>query len=360
MLAHSIFYIYPLSKWVSFRIIAENHVRELRRYFNVQVFDEKTVMVVMPVARLSSKTVFFIQPFFYPMQVYERRLIARIGKPERLIGVDVADSDHITQEAVRLTGYATAMIVPSSFSRNAYVNSGVRVPVYVVPHGVPDIFLDPSPSKPRSFGTLLDYKSRTGRRLIQIWLLHSSYRKGEDIAYETFNRLIAERDDVALVVRRPMSIEVYDTEVRQESLKPSFTLTASWLTDSEIRELMDVCDVYLLASRGGGFEHPPLLALSRLEPVVAARGGAWEDYLPAWSLVPSHRSEQVLSNNPIHDGYGVEMEVEPAVTKLHEILDNLDDYRARVEDHVSTCVKEKFIWSKIGLQLKDIVTKHLC
>jgi len=67
----------------------------------------------------------------------------------------------------------------------------------------------------------------------------------------------------------------------------------------------------------------------------------------------------VLPNNPIHNGCGVEMQIEPAVNMLQEILNNLHEYKARVQQHVITCVKEKFTWGKIGLQLKDIALKYL-
>jgi glycosyltransferase involved in cell wall biosynthesis len=356
---HPIFYIYPLNKWISFHFIAEEHVRELRKYFNVTKVDEKALTVVMPIARLTAEATFLLQPYFYPIQVYERKLLDKIGKPERLIGVDVADSDHITEYAVHLTEYATAMIVPSNFSRNSYINSGVKTPVYVVPHGVPDDYFNPTPSKPNTFKQLYDYKIKNNVKLIQTWCLHSEYRKGLDLAYEIFSQLVKERKDVALVDRASFNINVFDSPIDYKNPQPKFTLTSSWLTDEQIKELMDICDIYLLTSRGGGFEHPPLLALARGEPAIGAKGGAWEDYLPDWALIPSHKSGQVLANNPIHDGYGVEIEVEKAVSALHEILNNLDEYRARVKYYLDTYVKEKFTWTKIGEKLKDIVLKHL-
>jgi hypothetical protein len=60
---------------------------------------------------------------------------------------------------------------------------------------------------------LLDYKYESGKKLIQTWVMHSWYRKGEDLAYEVFNKLLEERDDVALVVRRPGTIDVYDSKI---------------------------------------------------------------------------------------------------------------------------------------------------
>jgi glycosyltransferase involved in cell wall biosynthesis len=354
-----VYYIYPTTKWISFRIIAEEHVRQIQKQFYVQKVDDTALATILPIASISAKSVIFLHPYFYPIQVYERRLSSRIGKIGKLIGVDIADTDHMTETAVRLTGYATAIIVPSNFSRKTYVESGVKTPVHVIPHGVHESYIDAEPSKPNIFKALHDYKVKAKKKLMQIWVLHSSYRKGEDLAYKIFNTLVGERMDVALVVRRPLSIDLYDSPINPEKPTPKITIGKSYLTDEEIKELMDTCDIFLLASRGGGFEHPPLLGMARGEIVIAAKGGAWEDYMPEWGLVQSQKSETLLPGNPIHDGGGVEMMADNAVAKIYEILNNMDEYKARVKHHLNTCVREKFTWSKIGLQLRDIVAKYL-
>jgi len=343
-----------MSKWISFRIIAENHIRQLRRWFRVEVVDEGAALSVLPIASALPESVIFMHPFFYPMQTYGKKIIAKFGSIKRLVGVDVADSDSITEYAVSVANLASAIIVPSSFSRNAYVKSGVKVPVYVVPHGVDEEWFTTRVSV-NFFKPLLDFKAKHNLKLIQTWLLHSSYRKGEDIVYKVFNELVKERKDAALVVKRPLTLDVYVDGVDEAQPKPTYSLPASWLSDDQIRELMDVCDIFLLGSRGGGFEHPPLLALARGEVALGAKGGAWEDYLPDWALVSSHASDIVLKDNPIHNGRGVEMDVDACASKLHTILDNLDEYRARVRQHVYTVVRERFTWGRIGEQLRDIV-----
>ena len=353
------YYIYPTTKWVSFNTIAQEHIKQLEKQFYVHKVDETAIATILPIASMATRSVIFIHPYFYPIQVYEKKLFSRIGRIGTLIGVDVADTDHITETAVRLTEYATAMIVPSNFSRKTYVESGVKIPVHVIPHGVHESYINAEPSKPNVFKALHDYKAKTGRKLMQIWVLHSSYRKGEDLAYRIFNILARERMDVALVVRRPLSIDLYDSPVNPEKPAPKITIGKSYLTDEEIKELMDTCDIFLLASRGGGFEHPPLLAMARGEVVIAARGGAWEDYMPEWGLVPSQKSEIILPGNPIHDGRGVEMIVDYAVAKIYEILNNMDEYRARVMEHVEKHVKPNLTWDKIGQKLRELTAMYL-
>lgn len=350
-----LYYIYPLTKWVSFKTVAEAHVRELRKYFRVVPIEENSLLVVIPMTSAISKCAFFVHPYFYPMQRFEKKLLVKIKIKPNIIGVDVADSDHISEIGVRLTRYAKAMIVPSKFSQKTYIRSGVVTPVFAVPHGVDSTWLGSNPSRPQNFRPLMDYKTKNNKKLIQSWIMHSSYRKGEDLLYQIYNNLLSERNDVALVIRRPFSIDIYDQKIDPNNLTPQHSIPLSWLTDDQIKELMDTCDIFCLTSRGGGFEHPPLLAMARGELVIGARGGAWEDYMPEWSLVPSHRSDVVIPNNPIHDGCGVELEVDQAVNKLHDILNNMDDYKAKIQQHIETHIKPNLTWEKIGERLKNIV-----
>jgi glycosyltransferase involved in cell wall biosynthesis len=356
-----------MSKWVSFRVVAEAHIAQLRRWYNVQTFDEEAFVTIYTVLLYMYSAPILLHPFFYPISRFEKLLRMRFGGVDNVIGVDVADTNRISEYAVQLTESAEALIVPSNFSRVAYVSSGCRRPVYVVPHGVPDDWIGRPVAPTLSLKQFAEYKERTGRRVLHLWVLHSWFRKGEDLAYEVFNRLVRERGDVALLVRRPGSLDLYDAPVSYsvgESVlkvhsQPRLTTVTLWMEEGRLEELFGLCDIFLLTSRGGGFEHPPLLAMAKGAIAIGARGGAWEDYLPPWSLVDSHESPPILLGNPIHIGTGVEMDVERAVDKLHTILDNMDDYRARLAEYANERIRNEFTWSRVGERLKEIIGRYL-
>jgi hypothetical protein len=359
MIAKSIYYVYPIEKWVSFRFIAEQHVRELKKKYNIITVDEKAFPTIILTATVSADPLFFLHPFFYPFEVYKKKVFDKIRIRARIIAVDVSDSDRISEYAVNALNYAEAVIVPSNFSKNALISSGVEKPVYVVPHGCTKEFFTSPKSQPKRFAQLYKYKAKHGKKLIQCWLMHSGYRKGEDLLYEIFNGLVSERDDVALVVRRPLSIDVYESEIDAKTLKPTFSISVSYLDDREIIELMDICDIYLLTSRGGGFEHPALQALARKEIVFGAKGGAWEDFMPEFCLIPSVKSGPVLPNNPIHIGCGVEMLTNKAIDILHQALDDFEDWKSKVEQYVQSVIVPNYSWDVIGEKLIEIAGKHL-
>ena len=342
-----IFYAYPLFKRVSFNNIAEKHVEQLRKYFRVECIDENAI----PYLGGTLRPFVLLQPFFYPFQNYERHLVRKVPKWKGLIGIDVADSNRISQYAVKLTEYANAMIVPSNFARNAYINSGVKKPVYIVPHGVDEEWITHEKLEPNTFRYLAHLKNTRKLKILLSFIVHSDYRKGLDILLKIYERLRRERNDVLLAIKDGAGVRIIDNKERR--------IYDKWLTEQEKMELFDLSDLFILSSRGGGFEHPALEALARGVPAIGAEGGAWGDYMCNWMLVPSKPSGVVLAGNPIHSGIGVEMLVDKAVNRIHKILNNLDEYKAKTKEYVNTVIKEKFTWAKIGEQLANIILKHI-
>lgn len=355
----SVYYVYPMFKRVSWNAIAKKHLKYLKSYMNIFPIDENAFPALYPF----NNSIVILHPFFYPIEKFEAKFKSVAARVKGVIGIDVADSDAISEYAASLANRATAIIVPSNFAKRSYVNSGVRVPVYVVPHGVDREWIDAPKTQPKTFAKLADHKEKRCLKFIISYQMHSEYRKGLDILIKLFKELRNERNDVALVLKTSQYVGVIDGKIGDENTHVEKLLTLRmpirWLTEGEQMELFDLCEIYALTSRGGGFEHPPLLGLARGEIVIGARGGAWDDYMPDWGLVDSKRSGQVLPGNHIHVGRGVEMEIDRAVDRLCDVLDNLDDYRARVKEHTNKVIREKFVWDRICFELGKILLKHL-
>lgn len=343
-----IFYVYPMWHRVSFTLIAEKHIEKLKKRYKVERIDELAFPHIMPMSR----PIVFLHPFFFIMSKSSRFISRKLHLYKAIIGVDVADSDHISSLAVSMTDYANAMIVPSSFSRKAYVRSGVKVPVYVVPHGLDWEWYEKPSIAEKYFQDLLLIKDRRKYKYILYFLWHSDYRKGADLVIEIYKRLIKERKDVKLVLKTKTA----DGRVAQVLRTLGAIHVYGWLTEEQKMALYDACDIYILATRGGGFEMNGLEALARGLPVIAAKGGSWEDYLPDWLLVESRSTPYVLKDNPIHDGKGVEMIIDKAIDKIHDILENLDDYKARVRDHINK-IKHIYNWDNVGKLLSEVIER---
>jgi len=345
-----IWYIYPQWHKVSFSIIAEKHIRELRKYFRIYEIDE----VAFPTLSPCTKPLLIIHPLFYPMVKYSKHVERLLTRIRGIIGIDVADSDRISNLAVSITNYCEAVIVPSTFAREAYVRSGVTRPVYVVPHGLDNEYFT-KPKEVKHFKQLWELKKKKNLKYLLFFCWHSEYRKGLDLVLKTYHKLRKLRNDIVLILK----LMGTNPQLHQLMNKLGGIIIHGWLTEEQKLELYDVCDIYLGFSRGGGFELNFLEALARGEIVIAAERGAWTDYLPRFCLVKCHNCPYVFKDNLIHVGRGVEVDVNAAVKKILHVVKHLDDYKAAVKEYVDKVISKKYTWEKVGKQLAHIIRKYL-
>ena len=184
-----VLYLYPQLVRVSFTNIAEKHVEQLCKCMTVETLEIKHTYIVhkhYPI--IATHPVFWV--FTHPSPtVLDLRLkqLEHVYKHcDALIGFDVADSDRIAQFCADLLNeYYDCVIVPSNASREAYIRSGVNIPVHVIPHGIDDRLINANPSLEHVYNFDLrlafDYKCNKGYKYVLFFLWHSGYRKGADI-----------------------------------------------------------------------------------------------------------------------------------------------------------------------------------
>jgi glycosyltransferase involved in cell wall biosynthesis len=370
-------YCYPLHHIVSFTIIGRKHVEYIRKLSLAKVYeiDEQ----VFPLFNPSIKYDVVLHPHIYiwhrVMQKYYRAVNENVrdrvqqyidyfkNQFNQIIAVDVCDSDRMSDYAVELLNYADKVIVPSNFCVEVYRSSGVRKPVYRVPHGVDgEWFLTPSiweTSPVRKINpVLIDlylYKVRRRKRFLLFWLWHSDARKGWPEVKELYSKLSKERNDTVLVLKTMTP----NSPAFQEVMHMGAVQVYGWLNDYEKMALYDLTDITLVFSRGGGFELSALESLARGVPCVASYWGSWKDYLPPFLGVKTGDKVKVFEGNAIHVGYGYRIHVEDALNKIHNILENYDDYRARVDEWRQKVLFSEYRWDLIAKKLVDIISNSV-
>lgn len=345
-----LWYVYPMQHLVSFKLIAERHIEQLRKRYVIQEVDENGFLNIYP---YSTPNV-VIHPLLYICGKNFNRFMLMRGRLNNVIGVEVADSNMVSPKAVNLCNLCDCIIVPSSFSRDAYVRSGVGVPVEVVPHGLEKHFYLPK-QKPidRKLRYVHSLKQRKGFIYLLYFLWHSSWRKGSDLVYRVLTNVQRERDNVVLVLKSS-SLTLGEGLTLD---KNRVVLISGWLKEKDLVALYDMCDIYLLFSRGGGFEKNGLEALARGLVVLAPEYGAWTDYLPRDSLVKVARWVEVLPGNEYHIGLGPEIDVEEATDRLLEVIDNLDEWKARYREYAEVA-RKRYSWDRVGETLIKIVSRY--
>jgi len=368
-----ILYVMPLHHTVSFTIVGKKHVEYIKKLNLARVYEMDELAF----------------PSFYPSISYDvalhphiyiwNRVIQHFNKvvnenlkhriPQyindfrnrfnQLIAVDVCDSDRMSDFAVDLLNYADKIVVPSNFCVEVFKSSGVKKPVYRVPHGVdPDWYTIPnvwetSPVKKLN-PVLIDlylYKTRKNKRFLLFWLWHSEERKGWNEAKEVYARLAKERKDAVLVLKTMTP----NSPAFQEVMHLGAVQVYGWLNDYEKMALYDLADITLMFSRGGAFEINCLESLAREIPCVAGYWGSWKDYLPPFLGVKTGEKVKVFENNAIHIGYGYKVDVEDALNKIHDILENYDEYKARTEEWRQKVLANEYRWDIIAQKLVKVI-----
>jgi glycosyltransferase involved in cell wall biosynthesis len=368
-----ILYVYPQFHTVSFTLIAKKHIEYLRRQrlADVQELDELTLPSFMPSVKYS----LMLHPWIY---VYHRFLQARQdainvtlkgrlpgylkwwrSNFDQIIAIDVCDSDRMSDYAVELLNQADKVVVPSGYCAEVYRRSGVKRPVFRVPHGLdPDWYAlpnvwDVAPAKsinPSLIEVYL-YKLRKRKRLLLFWLWHSEGRKGWPEVRELYERMVKERNDVVLVLKTM----VPNSPAFQEIMHLGAVQIYGWLREYEKMVLYDLADVTLTFTRGGGFEMNALESLARGVPVITSDRGSWTEYVPPFLQVRAGEKVKVFEDNSIHVGYGYKVDVEDALNKVRDILENYDDYKARVEEWRQKVLASEYRWDIVAKRLVEIV-----
>jgi len=278
---------------------------------------------------------------------------------DQLIGVDVCDSDKMSDYAVSILNRFDKLIVPSNFCVDVYKNSRVMSKVYRVPHGVDPYWYEHTnvwESKPVSsinpmILELFIYKVKHKVKYLLFWFWHSPERKGVPELIEFYRKLKRERRDVVLILKTQIP---NPTEFMAVADLGAINIYG-WLDEENKIALYDLSDITLMFSRGGGFEMVALESLSRGIPVITSNWGSWTDYVPDFLRVKTGKRVKPLPNNAIHVGYGYTIDVDDAVNKALDILDNYDNYKSRVEEWRNRVLVNEYRWDLIAGKIIDVV-----
>ncbi len=193
--------------------------------------------------------------------------------------------------------------VPSNYTRQAFINSGIPFnKVQVIPNGIDPWLFQPNGRK---------YPLNTEKKLKFLYVGGTTYRKGFDVLLQSYVKSFTSNDDVVLVVKdmgtesfyRGQTAEDLIKQVRNTPNSPEIIYIKDYLTEEEITSLYRACDVFVSPYRGEGFSLPTLEAMACGLPVIVTDGGATEDFVLdsfAWKI-PSYKISigSTINNDPL-------------------------------------------------------------
>jgi len=342
-------YVHPIDN-SSFGLIGKKHVELLREKYPVREFTMFSGMIIPSLFKFKHIA---IMPLFWKFlhvnyeqakkMGFKKTLKESLPESETIIGADIADSDLINPVYAEILNLIDMIVVPSQWAKNAYLKSGVKTNVQIVPHGVPTSWL-----KPLRYGitfTPAKWVSWKTETKILFFYPHSWDRKGLDLCVKVMRKIQKIFHNTLLVVKTP-----HPKMLPQKWFENlNYIQITGFLTWNQLRQVYEACDILLMFSRGGAFELNALEGLFLGLPVLYGEGLAPEEYCKGYG-VPVKTKDKIKfwKDNPIHIGYGKEIIIEDAVTKLKDVIENLNEYKAKAKQfprHLWTwqAIKSKLI-----------------
>lgn len=194
---------------------------------------------------------------------------------ERFVGYSMLEASHIPLSWVNnINKNCERVIVPCEHNKGAFLDSGVKKDVYVVPLGLD---LDLFPERPKGLNEDSD-------DIVFGIMGGLTHRKGPDLLVKAFKIAFADKPDAKLYIKtHPMSGITVNTYLTTDDIKgknDQIYFVTDFFTPSElITEFFHKIDCFVFPTRGEGFGLPPIEAMALGLPVICTNYSGPADFM---------------------------------------------------------------------------------
>ncbi|MWC29510.1 glycosyltransferase [Paenibacillus sp. MMS18-CY102] len=197
------------------------------------------------------------------------------------IGYTMLEVDGLPHDWVAQSNSMNEVWVPSHFNAQTFRNSGVTVPIHVMPLGVDTNYFHPG-IRSKRFSDKFTFLS----------VFEWGERKAPELLLETFSRVFAHRDDVLLVCKIINNDPSFDvpTEIRKLKLGAAaeriLVLHNDKIPSAWMGSLYRSADCFVLPTRGEGWGMPIMEAMACGLPVIATNWSAQTEFINESNAYP--------------------------------------------------------------------------
>jgi len=190
------------------------------------------------------------------------------------IGYTMLEVDGIPADWVLQANALDEIWVPSTFNRETFLNSGLKVPIHVMPLGVNPDYFNP---KIRAF--------RLSQRYTFLSVFEWGERKAAEALFRAYHHAFSRQDDVLLllkVINTDPGVDVQQQIAAMglpENGPPVVILYNQDLPVHQMGSLYRSADCFVLPTRGEGWGMPILEAMACGLPVIATNWSAHTDFM---------------------------------------------------------------------------------
>ena len=213
----------------------------------------------------------------------------------------VWETTRIPRRWVRPINQADAVCVPSFQNKQALRNSGITIPIYIVPHGIHTMKFRPVKKK----------RPSRSNRFTFISVFGFQHRKNPEALLKAYWTEFSSRDNVRLIIKTNgyaayesnrwinNRIATYKANLKLRKTTAPIQIITRHLNSKALRNLYAKGHAFVLPTRGEGVGLPFLESLASGVPVIATGWGGHRDFVTARNSFLVHYKLQppVISMN---------------------------------------------------------------
>jgi len=254
---------------------------------------------------------------------------------EKVIYMSTFEADKLPDEFIGPANKAVAIIVPDIWVKNVFINSGVTVPIYIIPEGVTDNTVWHPEPKPFTF---LHFDA-------------TSYanRKGGDMVLDAFISVFGNMQDKVKLIMKGRNHHVASPK-KYNNVEYIF----EDYNQAQMDDLWKKTNCFVFPSRGEGFGLPPLEAMAHGIPTIVTRGSAMETF--SYYAIPLNVIGKITAT---YDGYtNFGKWDKPDSLKLRELMlmvyQNYEKEKRNAEFN-SSIIWQDYNFSNIAPKLAELI-----
>lgn len=266
------------------------------------------------------------------------------------IGYTMLEVDGIPPDWIAQANALDEVWVPSHFNKQTFLDSGLDVPIHVIPLGVNPDYFNP--------------KIRTHRpssRYTFLAVFEWGERKGGELLLQAYHRAFSKQDDVLLIAK------IINTDaslnVRQEINKlnlpsdgpPVAILYNQELPTYQMGSLYRSADCLVAPTRGEGWGMPIIEAMACGLPVIATDWSAHTDFMKEAYAYPLRVAEMVpaIAKCPYYEGFRwAEPDLDHLIHLMRHVYQNQEE-AAEKGRRASAEVLANWTWRHSAQKIRD-------
>ena len=208
-----------------------------------------------------------------PQVVYGQGDVFYKNNGKYKIGFTMLETTGIPREWVRQCNMMDEVWVPSQFNVETFRNSGVKVPIHVIPLGIDPNYYNPA---------IKSYKQHNKYTFLSVF--EWGERKAPEILLKAYSKAFNKTDEVVLickVINNDGSIDINE-EIRKLNLPDDgpeiIFLYNTKFADYDMPTLYRSADCFVISTRGEGWGMPILEAMACGLPVIATNWSSQVDF----------------------------------------------------------------------------------